>query len=305
MDSMKNTMRSIITGSRSSLVVLVLVVTLSLLVTASITLAEGAVKENSRTEPSSEQSKIAYTTETSSAGFYNFDVDSPEYLNLVSSYIDTVWAGEFVTWVVSPTLYLINDDTTNLESLDPATGIATIIGSTGNEDTYGMAADPTSEMVYVVEVPICGISSNLYTINLATGGMILVGTITNSYCVLAIAFDDSGQLYGFDIITDSLIRIDKSNGNGTVVGATGFDAHFFGHGMDFEPVTGEMYLASYNNTNSTTELRTIDLSTGSSTLVGDLGVNSPGGQVQAGWMAFGDIPSGGDVDIFLPLLIKD
>jgi hypothetical protein len=263
------------------------------------------VKGKSRTIQSAQQAKTAYTTETSSAGFYNFDVDYPGNLNLVASYGDTVWAGEFVTWVVSPTLYLINDDTTNLETIDPATGTSTVVGSTGNDDTYGMAADPTTEIVYVVEVPICGISSNLYTINLATGGMILVGTITNSYCVLAIAFDDSGQLYGLDIITDSLIRIDKSNGTGTVVGSTGFDAHFFGHGMGFEPVTGVMYLASYNNTNSTTELRTIDLSTGSSTLIGDLGGNSPGGAVQVGWLAFGDAPSGGDLNIFLPFIVKD
>jgi len=277
----------------------------SLLVTVPITLAEGIGKERDRSAPSVQQEKIAYTTETSSAGFYDFDVDSPETMNLVASYSDVVWAGEFVTWIVSPTLYLINDDTTDLESLDPATGTSTVIGATGNSDTYGMAADPTSEMVYVVEVPICGISSNLYTINLATGGMSLVGSITNSFCVLAIAFDDTGQLFGFDIILDSLIRIDKSNGSGTVVGSTGFDAHFFGHGMDFEPVTGTMYLASYNNTNSTTELRTIDLSTGSSTLVGELGGNSPGGPVQVGWLAFGDTPSGGEFNLFLPLIIKD
>jgi hypothetical protein len=140
----------------------------------------------------------------------------------------------------------------------------------------------------------CGSRSTLYTIDPNSGTPTEVGEITNASCVIDIAADALGDMYGFDIAGDVLLSIDPATGAGTVIGSLGFDANY-AQGMDFEESTGVLYLAAYNNTSSQGELRIADLNTGNTVLVGSF----PGGAETDG-LAF---PSGGVSDV--PWLSED
>jgi len=99
-----------------------------------------------------------------------------------------------------------------------------------------LAVDPTTGTVYGA-ASVCTTSSALYTINLTTGASVLIGNITNATCLVGLAADNLGNLWGFDIVNDSLISVNKLTGAGTIVGALGFNANF-GQSMDCDPGSG-------------------------------------------------------------------
>jgi hypothetical protein len=162
-----------------------------------------------------------------------------------------------------------------------------------------MATDPTVGTVYAVATACGAGGSSLSRVNLLTGARVAVGNITNGGCMIALAFDNGGNLYGVDIGSDSLIAINKNTGAGTVVGPIGFDANF-GQSMDCDPGTGTCYLFAFNNTTFRSELRSVSLGTGATTFVGVIGANSPGGTMYAFGAVFGaignpDVPPGLDL----------
>ncbi len=223
-----------------------------------------------------------------------FNVDAPEILNTAAPLSVTTYAGDFDNSGDFSTVYAINDATNTLISIDTTTGAVTSIGPTtpyGGENWTGMAADPTSGAMYACSTSVS--ASSLYTIDLTTGAATRIGTITNSPGIIAMAVDDTGQAYGHDIVNDSLIAIDKATGAGTIVGLLGFDANF-AQGMDFDEVSGQLYLAAFNNSSYQAELRIADRTTGATTLVGVLGSTIPGGTTELCWM--GVAAGGGGLD---------
>ena len=115
----------------------------------------------------------------------------------------------------------------------------------------------------------CGSASSLYTVNQQTGATTRIGKITGADCVIDIAIDRTGNLYGLDIVTNRLYQIDTTSGAGTPIGpidAIGFDADY-AQGMDFDQVTNILYLAAFSLSNGG-ELRVADTTTGGSARVG-------------------------------------
>jgi hypothetical protein len=198
---------------------------------------------------------------------YMPDLDTPGEWIVVGSVAGTAYyAGDFVGRDYDR-LYVIDYSGQELHRLDAGTGADTAIGgctpvagqvwtgATGTADGM-LYASSTNETV-----------SYLYTVNTATGAATEVGPISNGPGIIDIAINADGEMYGVDIVGDNLVRIDTSTGAGTVVGSIGFDANY-AQGMDFDPVSGELFLAAYNVTSSQGELRLANTSTGSSTLVG-------------------------------------
>jgi hypothetical protein len=107
--------------------------------------------------------------------------------------------------------------------------------------------------------------STLYTIDLATAATTLVGPMTG--LIFDITIDPSGLMYGIDVDGDALVAIDKTSGATQAIGSIGFDA-VFGEGLDFDPETGILYLASSDE--SSASFYTVDPATGAATLVGPL-----------------------------------
>lgn len=122
---------------------------------------------------------------------------------------------------------------TNLYSLDPDTMTLTAVGDTGHFFT-GLAVDPTdSTKLYGVTGNLGTGQRTLYRINADTGGVTSVGALGTT--IADIAFDASGQLYGFKASSRRLCTIDKTTGAVVEVGSSGLGGTN-GNGIAVDPV---------------------------------------------------------------------
>lgn len=212
------------------------------------------------------------------------DADVPGAWTNVASVPQFHPAGDFVGSDFSK-LYAIDYDTNQFVSIDTTSGARTIIGTAvGNGSWSGMtgAVDGT---LYVVST-VCGTSSTLFTINPTNAVLTQIGSIGAGTCIIDIAINANGEMYGVDIVSDVLYQINPATGAGTVVGPLGVNANY-AQGMDFEQVSGILYWAAYTTSG---EMRVIDTSTGASALVGAF----PGGaEVDALAFATGGGGAGG------------
>mgnify|MGYP006284732879 CR=1 FL=1 len=215
------------------------------------------------------------------------EIDAPEEWLTVGEVPDTAYyAGDFSGGDFSQ-IYVIDYDLNQLHTLDTHSGSRTVVGPCAPRSGHvwtGVtgAADGT---LYASSLAADGSSSYLYTLNMASGAATAVGQITNAASVIDIAINADGEMYGVDIATDDLVRIDPNTAAGSVIGPIGFDADY-AQGMDFDPGSGVLYLAAYNADYARGELRTVDLSTGSSVLIDEF----PDG-VQADALAFTPPPA--------------
>jgi hypothetical protein len=156
-----------------------------------------------------------------------------------------------------------------LSWVDPATCAETVIGPGSNSKAAsGMAWDESTGTMYLSGSD--GSVSVLYTVNLETGASSFVGAMNSaSRANIALAALD-GQLYGFDVLNDSLQSINKTTGIATTIGPLGYDPNF-AQGMDCDESDGTCYIFAFNNSTFAAELRTCDISTGATTLAGPIG----------------------------------
>ena len=213
---------------------------------------------------------FAFSTDANSSTHIYFDADTPGTLNTLGPATSFFWAGDFVGGDLTKT-YVIRD-TNTLMTVDAATGAETSIGTLaappGGETYTGMTFDPATGNVYATSCNIT--TSSLFTIDVTTATATRIGAITNSPCSIGIGADDSGNLYTYDLVNDSFLSVNKTTGAGTMVGSLGFDANY-GQGMDFDSVTGTMYLAAFNNATFQAEFRTVDLNDGEHDFARDAG----------------------------------
>ena len=213
-----------------------------------------------------EGSTIGYGSDGTGDGWYSVDVPSGS-LTLIGPPTGTFnMGGDFDG---SGTYYATRFPDT-LVTVDPETGAETVVAAiTGVPEDHtvtSMAWDATTNTMFLGSTDLS--ISQLFTINLATGTAALVGTI-GQRGLIALACNCGGDLYSVDL-ADSLWSIDKNTAVGTAIGNLGYNVNY-GQDADFDPADGVLYLAAYNNTTNTGQLRTADLTTGNSTLLMDWG----------------------------------
>jgi len=149
-----------------------------------------------------------------------------------------------------------------LVKIDTSTGAITLQGTiTGAQTITGMAYDPSTNTMYCCNYT--GSASNVGTLNMTTYVFTpLAGTITG--ILIDMACSNAGQLYAVNISDDNLYSINKTTGNGTVVGPLGVNANY-AQGMSWDRTVDSCYWASYTTLG---ELRRINVQTGASTLIG-------------------------------------
>ena len=195
------------------------------------------------------------------------DTTTPGTWDTIATTPDTdYFAGDFVGRDYDK-LYVLDFTSNELHSLDTATGADTNIGSSipDSDHVWAGATGTADGILYASSTNLT--TSSLYMVNTATGVATVLGEITNAPCLVDIAINADGEMYGLDICTDELVQIDPTTGAGTVIGSVGFDADF-AQGMDFEETSGVLYLAAYNATDSRGELRIANTASGNSVLVG-------------------------------------
>lgn len=161
-----------------------------------------------------------------------------------------------------------------LDAVDVATGMRTLIGSLPPPPGYpimsftGMTFDTITGTMYLASCDID--TSFLYTLDVNAATWNLIGEITNSPCSIALAADPGGNLFTYDIVTDSGLFVDKFSGEGIVLGPIGFNANF-GQGMEYDPSIGAMVMTAFNADTFQAELRFFNTFDGSSNFISTIG----------------------------------
>jgi hypothetical protein len=125
-------------------------------------------------------------------------------------------------------------------------------------DSYnGLAYDPGTDTLYASD------TTDLYSIDTATGLSTNVGSFVNATGIEGLAFDrNTGTLYGMDTATLALYTINTSNGLATFVGA----GSVFIFGIAFDPNSNTLY-----GTGAPQRLFTINTGNGAMSAVGSPG----------------------------------
>lgn len=122
------------------------------------------------------------------------------------------------------------------------------------------------------------INDDLYSVNLTTGAVSLLGTIGAGFPVRDIAVliernvpaNISGDLLYALTSTNNLISFDAAQPDivRSIVPVSGIATGQVLSGLDFRPATGELYTLGYNATNGEARLYTINLNSGAATAIG-------------------------------------
>jgi hypothetical protein len=228
---------------------------------------------------------LAYGCDVTGNRFLKFYLSTPSDTIRISTVVEDLYAGDFGEGDI---FYAVDNTSSALVTVDTASGVLATVGSMLKESGHtwtGLTYDVTTSTMYASSSNIS--ISTLYTVNTNTGETTVVGSTTTAPAIVEISVNNDGDMYAHDIVNDAIYIIDKSTAAATLVGPTGFNANL-AQGMDFDPNTGILYLAAYNASTGSAELRTADLSTGETILIGPIGAGT-GVLVTA----FG-IPGGGE-----------
>jgi hypothetical protein len=211
---------------------------------------------------------IVYSLEGSY--FETFDAANPTGFDRIAFYDGQTYAGAFVGDDFTRE-YVLSYNTSQLDALDTLTGDVTHIAALPlppNESWSSLSWDRTTNTLYGLASK-CGTSTSIYTIDPSTGAYQLVGTTTEAACMVAMAVDDDGLMYGLDLIQDALYAIDKTSGESALIGSVGFNANY-AQDIAFDRSTGVLYLGGMDN-DANGGIYTIDTVTGMATLTEPLG----------------------------------
>ena len=162
-------------------------------------------------------------------------------------------------------------------TVNPATGAFTVVGPltglAGGDSATGLTIDPLSGDAFFSAAGGTPASSRLYTLDLTTGALTVVGQMTaptdpTGTLFIDIAMNCEGQLFAHNISDDALYSIDPTTGAGTLIGLHGLAANF-AQGMDFDNSDGTLYAFIYTGS-GTNRFGSFNLTTGAfSTLAQD------------------------------------
>ncbi len=137
------------------------------------------------------------------------------------------WQG--MEWDPSTGRFFLLNQNFNLYSLDPATGLTTLIGATGAPLMTAIDISSTGVLYGI------GFSNGvLYTIDKTTG-VATAGPTTTPTGMQGLSFGPDGRLYGANTNTDSLYAIDPVTGTTTLIGAHGAGVQFV-KGLEVAPM---------------------------------------------------------------------
>ena len=211
------------------------------------------------------------TSFTATGGSYvSLDASAPATLNTVAPLTSLFFAGTFVNNDFT-TEYAVDYPAGDLYTINTTTGAKARIGSTGTASgqVTGIRWDSSTGNTYLM-ASACGTTSTLYTLDLTTGATRVVGSSSGN-CIIDIAIDPSGLMYGVDIVADTLVAIDKTTGAAAVIGSIGFNANF-AEGLDFNASTGILYFTGVDSgAGNAGNMYTINTTTGHATIVGPIG----------------------------------
>ena len=215
----------------------------------------------------------------SSGKLINFDIDDPAGFSVVGTSTATDFENAGAVDPNDNTVAYSLDNTGSFFKIDLNTGVYTKLGSISapaGESWAGAEFDPVSGNLYAVSTNIA--QSTLSLIDIAAVSRTTVGA-TGIEGAISLMIDAAGKGYSHDIVTDAFYEIDLATGASTYIDSLGFDANFGQGGCWISDDPGYVYLSAFNSGTFSSEWRRLDVSTGSSTLVGVFN----GGSDQVAW----------------------
>ncbi|MHC1708371.1 MAG: T9SS type A sorting domain-containing protein [Bacteroidales bacterium] len=208
-----------------------------------------------------------YSASTTTKGPVSYTLNNPGTLTLIAdqTIMDFIAASSYANGVWYGATYNATNGSTFV-TIDKTSGTRSILGLMGGKSVTGLAYDWTTNVMYALTYESS--ATKLNTVNLANGALTLVGN-AGAFLGINLGCTSGGALYTVSVGTDELYSIDKTMGTGTAIGPIGFNANY-AQDMEYDNSDGTMYFAAYNADNSPGqgELRTIDLATGATTLIG-------------------------------------
>ncbi len=207
---------------------------------------------------------------------------------------DQVYALDFDA--TATTLWGIRDSTKEYGTFDLTTGQFTAIGPVSGPTSIitGITAAKNGTDWYLLEYQ-GSLTTILWVGDITTGSFNYVGTMGLNSLMIDISIDVQGNLYGYDLLLNSLYSIDPSTGLATLIGPTGQPTEY-AQGMDFDWSSGILYAALFNS-DFTSVFAEMDLSTGFANVLQDttplsveceIAVKSSGGSTIGTNQCFGD-----------------
>ena len=187
---------------------------------------------------------------------------------------------------VDDLLYMVsgrNNNTgtlSNLYSMNPSTGAATLVGSIGERDVFGLAFDTSNEVLYATARTGTTLNdTNLFSIDKNTGGGTLVGLI-NGIQLDGLSYDSrADRLVGVgNGLSGAYYSVDRSTAATSLLGSIGFTTDT--SGLTYDPNNNLYWGFDYSR-----RVFTFDPVSGDSTFVGTTPTNS-----QISGAAFATVP---------------
>jgi hypothetical protein len=153
---------------------------------------------------------FAETLSSSPLAYVTFDASAPGTLTPIATFSNMFFDGTFANNDFTRE-YAADYPAGDLYTIDTTTGAQALIGSTGTPpgSVTGIRWDSSTGNTYLMASTCSG--STLYTMDLSSGATTLVGSSSGT-CIIDIAIDPSGLMYGVDIVADTLVAIDKTTG---------------------------------------------------------------------------------------------
>ncbi len=179
---------------------------------------------------------------------------------------------------VEDQLFVIQVDSNQLFRYDTAFAQLNKVGDlppSGDQRWVGLSYDGSRSKLFALAAGAD--SSSLYEVNPSSASATFVGNIEVD-APIWLAIDDTGAMFILDVSLDELFQVDTTTLEANSLGSVGFNANFL-QDADFDPATGLLYLAAFNEDSNRAEYRVIALNEGpNSTYLGSI----PGAQaVQA------------------------
>ncbi|MEL6131776.1 MAG: T9SS type A sorting domain-containing protein [Bacteroidota bacterium] len=171
--------------------------------------------------------------------------------------------------------WTINTGSNELVAFDPATGSSSTITNMTflpADDFYGgLTVDQSTNTVYVLTGGNGPLISKVYAADLQANPIAFnfVSDLDSALLMLAIDFDNNGNLYGLEF-PGELLEIDPSDWSHTVIGPVGYNANFANVDIDFDPISNNLYLAARSDDFTGNQLRIADVNSGASFSLGNM-----------------------------------
>ena len=223
---------------------------------------------------------LVYSAEGQTGFFGTFSLEDPSIFDMISTSPANNFEGAGAISNNGEMAYAIDGDN-NFYSIDILSGNYSMLGKVTppNGETFtGLEMDPTDDnKLYAVSSD--GAQSSLSTIDPFTQIVTFIA-LTTLVVAISLAISNTGEMYTMDIDDDKLYQLNKITAAAILIGLIGFDANF-GQGMARDAFTGILYMAAFNNTVFDSQLRSVDLLTGLTALIGIIII---GTIAQFGWM---------------------